>query len=75
MENENFIKASVFLLRQAHRLEQNFMIWGLYYESLWIWNLLKNDKFCSKLASFGFLKNTTLDKHNSLLRILYITDP
>jgi hypothetical protein len=38
-------------------------IGGLYYKTLRIRNLRENVKFCSKLASYG------LEKHTSLQRI------
>jgi len=42
---------------------------GLYYKNLRTLNLLKTDKFCSKLVSFIVSCNyNSLDKHTSLLR-------
>ncbi len=43
--------------------------WDLYYKTLRIRNLQKNDNFRSKQAS------SDLDRHTSLLRTPYITDP
>ncbi len=40
----------------------DFIPMGLYYKTLRVRNLWENDKFGSKLASFGLDKHTSLDK-------------
>jgi hypothetical protein len=42
--------------------------WGLYYKTFSTCNLQETDIFCSKLVSSG------LNKHNSILLSLYITN-
>jgi hypothetical protein len=55
---------------------------GLYYKALRTRNLQKIDRFRNKLVSFelsvpftGLDTHTKLNKHTSLLRSPYITDP
>ncbi len=59
-------------------LKRFLYIWptGLYYKTLRIRNLHKMDTFCIKLVSFYMkVAFTGLDKQNSLLQNLYITNP